>query len=396
MKNDLLIRFEELDGYADLLKQLQGERSQIPISLPRSARLPFMAALQQGVQKPLLFVTSKADRLQAMYEEFSFWSKDGRNYIFAEPAPLFYEKINWSSDIRRDRMETLVALAQGFLPNHKEEAYPQVIFTSVKSLMTRSIPRRDFLMACSTLRTGNQTQVDALCRKWVEIGYSRAELVTSAGQFSRRGGLVDIWPMVLEYPVRVDFFGDEVDSIRTFDPATQRSIQVVEEVFIPPASEVIGKFAHEDEDPGQPLLEFNLPLAYQSAASLLDFLPKGSIILLDNDASLQVTSEEIEDQALKLRKEAVESGGIPADFPLPYTTWSELSDNMTRFSSIDLGFPLGDEVNPLSHAFSPGPRFGSQLNDLFDFITRSKEKDNHVTVVSKQNGRIKEVGGALR
>ena len=51
MKNDLLIRFEELDGYADLLEQLQGERSQIPISLPRSARLPFMAALQQGVQK---------------------------------------------------------------------------------------------------------------------------------------------------------------------------------------------------------------------------------------------------------------------------------------------------------------------------------------------------------
>ncbi len=394
MKNDALIRFEELDGYTDLLKQLEGERSQIPISLPRSARLPFMAALQQGVQKPLVFVTSKADRLQAMYEEFGFWSKDASNYIFAEPAPLFYEKINWGRDTRRDRMETLVALAQGFLPNRKDGDYPQVIFTSVKSLMTRTIPRRDFLMACSTLRTASQIQVDALCRKWVEIGYSRAELVTSAGQFSRRGGLVDIWPMHLEFPVRVDFFGDEIDSIRTFDPATQRSIQVVQEVFIPPASEVIGNFSQENEDPALSLLEFNLPLAYAATASLLDFLPKGSIILLDNNASLQVTSEEIEDQALKLRKETVESGGIPADFPLPYTTWSELSDNMTRFSAIDLGFPLGDEVHPLSHAFSPGPRFGSRLDDLFNFVARAQEKGNHVTIVSRQNERIKEVGGA--
>jgi len=394
MKHEPLIQFNELDGYADLLERLKGELTHVPISLPRSARLPFMAALQQSVQKPLLFVTSKADRLQSMYEEFSFWSKNGRNYIFAEPAPLFYEKINWGRDTRRDRMETLVALAQVYLPNRIDAAYPQVIFTSVKSLMTRTIPRREFLMACATLKTGSRTQVDALCRKWVEIGYAGAELVTSAGQFSRRGGLVDIWPMHLDNPVRVDFFGDEVDSIRTFDPATQRSIQVVQEVFIPPASELIGNYIGENDDPSQTLREFNLPLAFKAPASLLDFLPKGSIILLDNNASLQVTSEEIEEQALKLRKEAVDVRSIPSDFPLPYTTWSELSDNMTRFSAIDLGFPLGDEVHPLSHAFSPSPRFGSHLNDLFDFITRSQEKGNRITVISKQIDRLKEVGGA--
>jgi len=157
MKHEPLIQFNELDGYADLLERLKGELTHVPISLPRSARLPFMAALQQSVQKPLLFVTSKADRLQSMYEEFSFWSKNGRNYIFAEPAPLFYEKINWGRDTRRDRMETLVALAQVYLPNRIDAAYPQVIFTSVKSLMTRTIPRREFLMACATLKTGSRT-----------------------------------------------------------------------------------------------------------------------------------------------------------------------------------------------------------------------------------------------
>jgi transcription-repair coupling factor (superfamily II helicase) len=327
-----------------------------------------------------------------MYEEFGFWAAGDSNFIFAEPTPLFYEKINWSHDTRSDRMETLMALAQTFLPVRKNEAPPQVIFTSVKSLMTRTIPRRDFLLACATLKTGSQMQLDSLCRKWVEIGYSPIELVTSAGQFSRRGGLVDIWPTNLAHPVRVDYFGNEVDSIRSFDPATQRSIEVIDSVFVPPASELVGERSNLNEDPSQPLVEFNLPLAYRNPASLLDYLPKGSIILLDNAASLEVTSEEIEDQAIKLRKEAVEMNALPADFPLPYTTWSEISDNMTRFSIIDLGFPLGDEIHPLSSAFSPGPRFGSHLEGLFEFVNRTVEQRNLVTIVSKQIDRLKEVG----
>ncbi|MDK2981448.1 MAG: hypothetical protein PWQ55_1795 [Chloroflexota bacterium] len=392
MTNEQLIRFNELPGFQDLLKEVASETRQIPISLPRSVRLPFMAAIQRNTQKPLLFITSKPDRLQSMYEEFSFWAAGDRNFIFAEPNPLFYEKINWSRDTRAERMETLVALAQGFLPGKKDDQLPQVIFTSVKSLMTRTIPRRDFLLACATLKTGSRVQLETLVRKWVEIGYNAAELVTSAGQFSRRGGLVDIWPTNLEHPVRVDFFGDEVDSIRSFDPASQRSIDKVPSVFIPPAGELVGEHTNLNEDPSQPLIEFNIPLAYKNPGSLLDYLPKGSIILLDNEASLQVTSEEIEDQALKLRKEAVQMNAVPADFPLPYTTWSELSDNMTRFSTIDLGFPLGDEIHPLSSAFSPGPRFGSHLQSLFEFVAKTVQQGDPVTIVSKQIDRLKEVG----
>ena len=91
---------------------------------------------------------------------------------------------------------------------------------------------------------------------------------------------MDIWPTNLEHPVRVDFFGDEVDSIRSFDPATQRSIEMIDSVFIPPASELVGEHSNLNEDPSQPLVEFNIPLAYRNPGSLLDYLPKGSIILL--------------------------------------------------------------------------------------------------------------------
>lgn len=392
MKNEHLIRFKDINGFNDIVEQLKGDIAQVPVSLPRSVRLPFMAALQGSIHKPLLFVTSKADRLQSMYEEYAFWSDSRENHIFAEPAALFYEKINWGKETRRERMETLVALTKSFLPGYKDAGTPEVIFTSIKSIMTRTVPRRVFIKACSTLNTGQSIHLDELCRQWVEVGYSPAELVTSAGQFSRRGGLVDIWPIQLENPVRVDFFGDEIDSMRSFDPASQRSIEKITQIFIPPASELIGFAEEQIDDPAQRLVEFNIPLAYKSTASLLDFLPKGSLILLDNAASLQITAEEIELQAVKLRHEAEASNSISADFPLPYSTWSEIKDNLTRFSAIDLGFPLGQEGHTLSRAFSPGPRFGSQLNDLFDFVSRTSQKNNDVFIVSKQIDRLKEVG----
>ena len=384
MKNENLIRFKEINGFIDIVDQLKGDITQVPVSLPRSVRLPFMAALQENIRKPLLFITSKADRLQSMFEEYVFWSQSHENYIFAEPAPLFYEKINWGAETRRERMETLVSLTKSYLPGYQDAGTPEVIFTSMKSIMTLTIPRRKFIKACSTLRTGESKHLDELCRHWVEIGYTHAELVTSAGQFSRRGGLVDVWPIQMKNPVRVDFFGDEIDSMRVFDPASQRSIEKVTQVFIPPAGELIGYTGELAEDPDKPLIEFNIPLAYSSPASLLEFLPKGSIILLDNAASLQVTAEEIELQAVKLRHEAEDSASIPDDFPLPYTTWSEISDNLTRFSAIDLGFPLGQEGHSLSKAFSPGPRFGSQLNDLFNFISRVEKKNSQIFIVSSR------------
>jgi len=393
MKNKYdLIRFQELDGFAKLLQQLKDEVTSIPISLPRSVRLPFMAALEKKLQKPLLFITSKADRLQSMYEEYAFWSCNPQQFVFAEPTPLFYEKIAWSQDTRRERIETLVSLSKTFLPKGNTENSTQIIFTSVKSLMTRTTPRREFLMACITLKVGGTTKIDALCRKWVEIGYTPVDLVTNTGQFSRRGGLLDIWPIHAAHPLRIDFFGDEIDSMRSFDPASQRSLELVDEIFIAPANEVIGAELNPQGDEQAPV-EFNLPLVYRSHASLLDYLPHGSIILLDNSAALQVTAEEIEAQSVKLREEGLSAGTIPEGFGLPYMSWSELSDNMTRHSTIDLGFPLIEDVHPLSQAFTPAPRFGSHLEELFHFIQRSALEKHGVVVVSKQIERLKEVGG---
>jgi transcription-repair coupling factor (superfamily II helicase) len=258
--------------------------------------------------------------------------------------------------------------------------------------MTRTAPRRDFLSACSVLRILTSTSMNALANKWVTIGYSPAEIVVSEGQFSKRGGLMDIWPVNYGNPIRVDFLGEEIETIRTFDPATQRTINSIEEIFIPPANEAINVFANKEElDPFDRYPEFNIPNLYRSNASLLDYLPKGTVILIDNSSSVSVTAEEIEDQAVKMRVENVSSGIIEEDFPVPYITWSEIMDTLSTFHLIDLGFPLGSEVHQVSSAFSPSPRFGAQLDRLSDYIHSQNVKNRQVFVVTKQTERLKEV-----
>jgi transcription-repair coupling factor (superfamily II helicase) len=386
-----LIDFVRIPGFKELTEDLQaGNNRQILVSLPRAVRLPLMAALQEQLGAPILFVTSRPDRLQAMHEEYGFWIEQGNRLIFAEPTPLFYERASWDLDTRKDRLQTLISLAKAHLPSEKKGVTNSVIFTSAKSIMTRTAPRRDFLSACSRLKAGISTSMTDLARKWVEIGYVYNEIVVSEGQFSQRGGLMDIWPVSSDNPLRVDFFGDEIESIRAFDPASQRSAEKVLEILIPPASEAIAEQLAGDQVVAK-FPEFSIPRIYPMPATLLDYLSKDTIVLIDNAASVRVTAEEIEDQAVKMRLEQISNGSINQDFPLPYVTWSDISDQLSRFCVIDLGFPLGSENHRISDAFSPSPRFGAHLANLLDFIENRSQKKSQFFIISRQIGRLNEV-----
>jgi transcription-repair coupling factor (superfamily II helicase) len=386
-----LIDFVRIPGFKDLTEDLRlGQSRQIPVSLPRAVRLPLMAALQDHLNAPILFITSRPDRLQAMHEEYGFWADHSSRLIFAEPAPLFYERASWDLDTRKDRLQTLIALAKAHLPFKKTAGSNAVIFSSAKSIMTRTAPRRDFLTACSRIKVGIPSSMTELARRWVEIGYVYNEIVVSEGQFSQRGGLMDIWPVSSDKPLRVDFFGDEIESIRSFDPTSQRSAEKVEEILIPPASEAIAEQMANDVIEAR-FPEFSIPRIYPMPATLLDYLPKDTIVLIDNAASVRVTAEEIEDQAVRMRMEQIHNGAISLDFPLPYVTWSDISDQLSRFCVIDLGFPLGSENHRISDAFSPSPRFGAHLANLMDFIENKSNKKCQIYIISRQIGRLDEV-----
>jgi transcription-repair coupling factor (superfamily II helicase) len=416
----LLSHIRSLPAYQDLL----GNLSTRPLGLPRSARLPVLACLHADLNQPILLITDRADHALALHDELGFWMPETPRYLFAEPNPLFYEQAAWGASTRRERLQALTALATYHLPFTENPPIAPIIVASARAIMTRTLPRRDYLRACKKLSAGQTVQPDALLRAWTEFGYQRVDTVLETGQFSHRGGLLDIWPMAEARPVRLDFFGDEIETIRRFDPTTQRTIEKLESVLVTPAREYVlrsdefirpprsNDFSRSDEEATTPALaggaravattwnadteltEFHIPLLHPFPASLFDYLPSKSLIAVDDLSLVEGMMQEVEEQAVRYRNESIEEGTLSADFPVPYLTWSELADSLGNKSLVELG-RASDQLSVISDQlatqFGHIERFAGRLKPFEEYLAKLVDAGKQVVIVSRQRGRLEEL-----
>ena len=390
-----------LPQYKALLESLKEGSPQPGLGLPRAARLPLLAALQADLNQVVLLVTDRADYALNLYDELGFWAGDIPRFHFAEPNPLFYEQAAWGVTTRRERLQALIGLSRYHLPFAERPEQPLIIVTSARSLMTRTLPRRDFLKACKRLSVGQTIQPELLLRSWAEIGYQRVDTVLEPGQFSHRGGLLDVWPPSELHPVRLDFFGDEIDTIRRFDPASQRTIEKLDFIVITPAREFLEPDLSDSSDQSEQLSEFHIPLLHSAPATLLDYLPQKALILIDDVSLVASVVNEVEEQALKFRQESVAEDTLDDDFPVPYLTWSELEDTIHTRTWLELGHSTAQEspspsrnegeTSDLASCFSHDERFGGRLKSFIAYLGGLIEHGERVMVVSRQSPRLQEL-----
>lgn len=417
----ILSTIRSLPQYQQLLTQLKAGKQIAGLGLPRAARLPVLAALLEDIGGPILFITDRADHALSLFDELGFWVKSPR-YHFAEPNPLFYEQAAWGVTTRRDRLQALTTLSTFHLPFTQKPETPPVFVTSVRSLMTRTVPRRDFLKACKKLSVNQTIQPDSLLRSWAEIGYQRVNTVLEPGQFSSRGGILDIWATAETMPVRLDFFGDEIETIRKFDPASQRTIEKLDSVLVTPAREYLVRHDPSavelltEQEGGQQsavqlriereddISEFHIPLLHSQPATLLDYLPQKAIVLIDDLSIIESMAEEVEAQAVKFRQESIAEETLSADFPLPYVPWSELYDGV-QGGLVEFGYSGSDQLSvssdqlsvsseqSLSGCFGHDERFGGRLKQFVEYVSGLLSKNESVIVVSRQAKRLDELWG---
>ena len=377
------------------------------LGLRRAARLPTLAALHRLLGRPLLYITDRHDHALAALDELGLWSAEIPRLLYPEPAPLFYENAAWGENTRRERLTALTRLAVYHTPGLSTPAQPPLIIASARALMTRTMPRRDFLKATRTLRRGQSISLDDLARTCVMLGYEPVTTVIGPGQFARRGGLLDLWPSAEPHPLRLEFFGNEIETIRSFDPASQRTLKHYGEtpearLPVPPARE----YLHRPElslEEGQTLSEFDIPRLHPTPASVLDYLPPRALVAIDDRQVMADAILEIEEQAVAARQEGLREGALPEDYPAPYLTLAELQDSLEGHISIDLGYPAGgvedwretepsgpDHV-PLADCFTSGPRFGGRLKALLDFVAERYLSGDTLWLVSRQAARLREL-----
>jgi transcription-repair coupling factor (superfamily II helicase) len=416
MTLDFLIR-QIAEASEELIHQLQAGDSLPNLGLRRAARLPFIAALYERIQHPLLLLTDRADRALTLADELEQWLPQARRIIFPEPAPLFYENASWGEATRRERLNVLTTLAAYLIPGANAPEIPPLIIVPARALMTRTLPRREFLKATRSLRQGQQISIEELVRQWVSLGYEPTNVVIGPGQFARRGGILDLWPPAEAQPVRLEFFGDEIDTLRRFEPATQRTARQPgdqsKRVLVTPAREFLlnatninpTKFAEADRDnqspPVEEISEFYIPLLHPTPASLLDYLPGQALVAIDNLPVLLDTIAEIEEQAVKLRQETIREGSLPEDFPTPYLSASELQDSLSIRTFVQLGPAAfleedgGLALPGLAERFQPGPRYGGRLKLLMDDMARHYREDEPMVIISRQKARLQELWGEV-
>jgi transcription-repair coupling factor (superfamily II helicase) len=389
MSEAILMQIRALPAYQQLLEAAAAGISLSGQGLPRAARLPVLAALHADLQRPLLLITGRADRALTLLDELGFWAPSAIRRYFPEPNPLFYEQAAWGNNTRRDRLQAITSLALYHMPGNKPEQHA-IMVAPVRAIMARTLPRRDFLKYSRTLKLSQEIQPESLQRSWVDIGYSAADIVVEPGQFSRRGGLLDVWPLSETHPVRLDFFGDEIDTMRRFDPSSQRTIENLTQLLITPAREVLPGKAGDLDLQGQEIDEFLLPVVHPQPASLLDFLPRQSLVLVDDLDLVQVTANEIEEQSVKLRRESIQEGTLSPDFPIPYISWSELQDNLSTHTWFEMGHTTASD-SEIAKSFTPGPRFGGRLKPLLEHLVDTLQQGDDVFIVSRQTARLQEL-----
>ena len=379
-----------LPGYSDILASAGPGKTVPGLGLIRSARLPVSVALAKDLNAPVLILTDRSERAFTLGDELKFWYPTANRLAFPAPNPLFYEQASWGNITRRERLQTLASLISYHMLGADKPAVPPIIFAPVRAVMARTLPRRDFLKVVKTIKIGNQQSIDDLLRQWVEIGFQAADTVLEVGYFSRRGGILDIWPPAEQYPVRIEFFGDEIDTLRQFDPVSQRTIKKLEKIQITPAREVLPGAALKSGITGE-VDEFHLPLVHPAHASLLDYMPRGSLILVDDLQAVQTAANEIEEQAVRLRSELIKEGVLAEEYPVPYMTWSELQDTLAGQAWLELGRSTAPDTGYFGEAIQPGPRFGGRLKPFNDFVGDRVKDNARVMIVSRQASRLRDL-----
>jgi transcription-repair coupling factor (superfamily II helicase) len=282
---------------------------------------------------PLLHVCRDDVRSARLAEALGFFAPDAELLRFPAWDCLPYDRVSPNPALVSERIATLARLLE-------PPAGPRLVLTTVNALVQLVPPRHVFHGASLTLAEGGTVDPDRLVRFLDANGYGRAGTVMEPGEYAVRGGIVDVFPAGRPDPVRLDLFGDTIESIRAFDPASQRSgarlkavtLRPVSEVFLDKASvtrfrtgwrELFGPAAAADpiylsisEGRRHPGMEHWVPLFHQGMETLLDYLP-GASCSLDHQAGDVLTSrlEMIADH-YEARRGPPREGEVPYR-PLP-------------------------------------------------------------------------------
>ncbi len=228
----LLPLIDGTPGYRRLINELQAAKGEKKVAVLDAAKPYLLACLYRQLGLPALVITSKPERARQLYDEIPVWCGSNDSIcLFPEPDALPYERISSDPYTVKQRLKVLSRL--------NEAGKAPLVIASAHAVVRKIMPPAVFTSSCHTLSSGMKLDLEQMLNKWISIGYRVDTKVELPGTVSRRGGIIDIYPPHSDSPARIELLGDTIESIRLFDPVSQRSIEVVPQITIIPAREMV-------------------------------------------------------------------------------------------------------------------------------------------------------------
>ncbi|MFM8006871.1 MAG: CarD family transcriptional regulator, partial [Dolichospermum sp.] len=315
-------------------------------------------------------------------------------YPTSEAAP--YEPFDPENELSWGQMQVL---GQSSVVSGQLQKQKTAIIATVGALQPHLPPPEAFKSFCVTLEKGMEFDLDGFGEKITILGYERVPLVETEGQWSRRGDIVDVFPVSSELPVRLEWFGDEIEQIREFDPSTQRSaLDKIEKVTLTPTSfapiilDGLKNLSNVETFHGTSLQELGtlegsrrfLGLAFTKPASLIDYLPKNTFVVIDEPEQCYAHSDRWLENANG--QWSVVSGQLSVELPKIHRNFNDCLAEISNFKKLYLS-ELSEENSGLNLASRPLPVTPHQFAKLGETIRKERERNFAIWIISAQPSR---------
>jgi transcription-repair coupling factor (superfamily II helicase) len=308
---------QEINSTVELIDQLFAHQRSIDcIGVTGSEKAYLIARIYDRHLRPIVVLAPTAKAAEEFLEDLKFFNPVGKSKIFHFPAYniLPYKSLAYHSETAANRIRILYQLL--------ERKVPPIVVTSIQAVMQRIIPRKIINQYAELIIAGEEVDREQLIEKLVAGGYLHTAIAEEPGDFSVRGGILDIFSPLYANPLRIEFFGDFIESIRLFSAASQRKVKNINEAVILPAREavlhkaflpqiisrirtrasemnvrvtqvreIIDSLKHNQVFAG---IESLIPLIYSELETLFDYIPDDSLFVILDHEDQKRSAEEFE------------------------------------------------------------------------------------------------------
>ena len=384
-----------------------------------SARAAFFLEIQKTLKTPLCVLTPHQEAAETIQKDLLFfiqWQREKKSlYSFPNWEILPYEPLSPFQEIVGERLAALNALMEG---------KADILVAPISAAMQKVMPKRILREFSFTLQAGEKVEMELALEFLTQGGYQQADQVELRGEFSLRGGILDVFPPDAALPARLEFFGDQIETIRRFDPDSQRSVGKMERVVFLPTSELVMnkkileegclKMAASIDFPSDrkrvqeivekfknifpfPSAEIHAPYFYPDMETLFDYLPRETVFILEEPEEMRHKAKAFEESVHEGYLGAVARGDFPPLEKTRYLSLAELESALHAFKGMEhrlINLGDGDESSRMD---IPVKSVGPYKNRFKDFVAQLQSwrgmgfQQTIVAPTSGQTRRIQEL-----